>query len=629
MCGIAGWFGSPTGDGAGDVDLLDRMAARLVHRGPDAGGREIRGDAHFAHRRLSIIDLEASLQPMVSTDGGTVLTYNGELYNYRELRDELEGLGHTFRTAGDTEVVLEAYRAWGDDCLGRLRGMFAFAVYDAGKNRVLLARDHLGVKPLYYSFTGGTLVFASELKALIEHPAVGREIDLEAVSLYLESQYVPSPRTIWQSAAKLPPACFLVLEAGGEPRVGRYWRPSYATKHTFADEDEAVDALQDALRNSVKSMLMSDVPLGAFLSGGVDSSTLVAMMAEERDGDVDTFNLGFRGDHGLSEHDIAADVAKRLGVRHRPLMIEPEDVLGELERSFAVYDEPFGDQAALPTLLLSRLTREHVTVVLSGEGGDEVHGGYRAYERRLRASGALDWIHFKGSPVPPLFRSLPGALRRGRIARVLAHRPGRRYASQSRQFREETQGRFYTPAFREARQEVMRDYGERFHDECDATGLVDRLLAVDTQLWLPDDLLTKVDRATMAYSLEARVPHLDHEVVEFCAALPVDLKVRPGATKYLLKKVAERYLPAEVVHRRKQGFAMPLDPWLRTGLRELMEDSLGEGGLARRGLLKPAQIRLLVANQLSGRKDRGRRIWTLMMLEQWFRRHAPDWRLEA
>ncbi|MEN8152014.1 MAG: asparagine synthase C-terminal domain-containing protein, partial [Planctomycetota bacterium] len=277
--------------------------------------------------------------------------------------------------------------------------------------------------------------------------------------------------------------------------------------------------------------------------------------------------------------------------------------------------------------LLSRLTREHVTVVLSGEGGDEVHGGYRAYERGLGKSGALDWIHFPGSPVPALFRSLPGALRRGRIAKALAHPPGRRYASQSKQFREETQARLYTPGFRAARREVMRDHGERFHDACDAAGRVDRLLAVDTQLWLPDDLLTKVDRATMAYSLEARVPHLDHEVVEFCAALPVDLKVRPGATKYLLKKVAERYLPTEVVHRKKQGFAMPLDEWLRDGLRDLMEDSLGDGGLARRGLLKPAQIRQLVANQLDRRKDRGRRIWTLMMLEQWFRRHAPDWRL--
>jgi len=623
MCGIAGWFG-PT---SGDTGLLARMADRLVHRGPDASGREIVGDAHFAHRRLSILDLEASRQPMLAAAGDAMLTYNGELYNYRELREELEGRGHAFRTSGDTEVVLEAYRAWGDDCLSRLRGMFAFAVYDRERDRILLARDHLGVKPLYYSFDGRTLVFASELKALIEHPAVAREVDLDAVSLYLESQYIPSPRSIWKSVRKLEPAHSLVLAAGGEPRIERFWRASFASKHRFADETEAVDALEEVLRRSVRSMLMSDVPLGAFLSGGVDSSTLVALMAEERGGDVDTFNLGFTGDHGLSEHDVAAEVAAHLGVRHRPLMIEPDDVLGELERSFAVYDEPFGDQAALPTLLLSRLTREHVTVVLTGEGGDEVQGGYRAYETCRGAPGPLDWLRFRGSPLPPLLGMLPGSLRRERVVRNVIHPPGRRYASQSKQFREEHQGALYTKAFRSARHEVMRDYGERFYDECDAAEYVDRMLAIDTQLWLPDDLLTKVDRATMAYSLEARVPHLDHEVVEFSAGLPVDLKVRPGVTKYLLKRVAERHLPKEIIYRRKQGFEMPLDDWLRGGLSDLMKDSLGEGGLGRRGLLKPARIRRMVSEHVEGKRNLGRRLWTLIMLEQWFRRFAPEYRL--
>lgn len=622
MCGIAGFVSPRTFAGS----VLGDMTASLAHRGPDGAGVYRAAGVELGHRRLCIIDRAGSAQPMGAADGSAVLTYNGEVYNFRELRAELEGRGHRFRTSGDTEVVLEAYRAWGPAMVERLNGMFAFAIWDAAARRLFIARDRLGIKPLYYAWDGETLVFASELKALLRHPAVGRDLDLDAVSLYLERQYIPAPHSIYRQVRKLPAAHCLEL-AGGRLGLRCYWRPSYRDKIDL-DDEEATEALEGELRRSVTSMLVSDVPLGAFLSGGVDSSVVTALMVEGSGGPVDTFSLGFVDGGRRSEHAHAEAVARHLGCRHHPLQISPTAVLDEIDRFREAFDEPFGDQAALPTLLLSRLTRQHVTVVLSGEGADEIFAGYRGYVKRLRLARLCRVLGGRWSPIPPTIRLLPEGLRGRDLAlRTLARPPAERYASMPGQFHEEQHAALYTSAFHGVRRETMRALGARYWGECDGTETLDRMLHIDTRLWLVDNLLTKVDRASMAYSLEARVPYLDHRVVEFAARLRPDMKIRNGETKYLLKRVAERHLPGEIVHRPKRGFVMPMREWFNRELSDLVRATLTAGGLSRRGLLRPAGIERLVAEHRSGHANREFRLWTLIALELWFERHAPDFRL--
>jgi asparagine synthase (glutamine-hydrolysing) len=554
------------------------------------------------------------------------MTYNGEVYNFRALRAQLEARGHRFRTSGDTEVVLEAYRAWGPAMLERLEGMFAFAIWDAAERRLFIARDRLGIKPLYYAWDGRTLVFGSEPKALLRHPAVGRDLDVDAVSLYLERQYIPAPHSIYREIKKLPPAHRLELQAGGLA-LSCYWRPRYRDKAAL-DDHEAVAALEAELRRSVTSMLVADVPVGAFLSGGVDSSAMTALMVEGAGGPVDTFSLGFVDGGRRSEHAQAQAVAEHLGCRHHPLAASPADVLNEIDRYREAFDEPFGDQAALPTLLLSRLTRRHVSVALSGEGADEVFAGYPSYVKRLRLDSVCRALGGRWSPIPPAVRLLPEGLRGRDVAlRTLARPAAERYASMPAPFLEEQHAALYTAAFHGARRETMRAYGARYWRECDGTEALDRMLHIDTRLWLVDNLLTKVDRASMAYSLEARVPYLDYRLVEFAARLRPDMKIRNGQTKYLLKRVAERHLPREIVHRPKRGFVMPMRDWLNRELAGLVHATLGPGGLPGRGLLRPERIDRLVVEHRTGRANREFRLWTLMALELWFQRHAPDFRL--
>ena len=619
MCGIAGWIGAPE---VAD-SILIKMTGAQAHRGPDADGQWHGDGTHLGHRRLSIIDLAGSVQPMASPDGRAVLTFNGEIYNYRELRAELEALGQSFRTSGDTEVLLGAWLAWGEACVERLQGMFAFAIWDRPSRTLFLARDHLGVKPLVYWCRGSTLAFASELKGLRAFPGLPRAVDFAAVSLYLEKQYVPGPYTIWQGVRKLPPGHCLTWR-DGQLNERRYWHPRWQPELDLAGS-EAVEALDAELRRSVASMLVADVPLGAFLSGGVDSSTVVALMTAVRGRGIDTFDLGFAGGFG-SEHAEAEQVARHLGCTHHPLMIEPRDVLAEIDGLHQLYDEPFGDQAALPTLLLARLTRRHVTVVLTGEGADEIFAGYGTYAKRLRELAWCRQLAGRGSPLPALLRCLPGGLRKGRLLGALSRREGERYASMPGQIIAELHRAWFTPAFLAARTVTAAQLASANWRDCDGDDL-DRLLWVDTRMWLPDDLLTKVDIATMAASLEARVPYLDHRLVEFAARLKPEHKTGAQGTKVLLKQVAERYLPRELVHRAKSGFTMPLGQWLNQGLAGLLDDCLGEGGLLRRGLINAGPLRRMIAQHRAGRSGRGFRLWTLMMLELWFRRHAPDFRL--
>ena len=618
MCGLAGYL-SPK---VFADDVLARMTARLAHRGPDADGLFRDGPVALGHRRLSIIDVAGSPQPMSTPDGELTVIFNGEIYNFQAVRETLAARGHRFATHGDTEVLLYAYREYGEAMLGHLQGMFAFAIWDRPRQRLFIARDHLGVKPLYYAWDGTTLVFGSELKALLEHPAVGREIDLDALGLYLECQYIPAPKSIYRSVRKLEPAHALILEKG-EISLRRYWRPDYLPKLELG-EDEAVRRLEAELRSSVKSMLVSDVPLGSFLSGGVDSSLVSALMVDVSGRAIDTFTLGFEGEGAVSEHRHAELVAKHIGATSHVLMMTQPDLLASFEHWVDAFDEPFADPAALPTLLLARLTRRHVTVALTGEGADEVFSGYDNYRKRVREERGPGVLGARYSPVRHLVGLLPARLRKDRLLKAIGEPRARRYVTIPQVFDATLREELFTPGFLAAQRSRMADFAERCFEECNSPEYIDRLMYVDARLWLPDDLLTKVDRATMAHSLEARVPYLDHRFFEFCARLDPALKQRGATGKFILKKLAEKYLPATTVHRGKQGFVPPLRDWFSGLLKPEVQQALSADGLGRRGLVQPAALERL---RSGARPTDVGRVWALLVLEKWFRRYAPDFSL--
>ena len=623
MCGIAGYYATQPAS----PEVLRAMTRALTHRGPDAEGYYEAGPAHFGHRRLSVLDLAGSRQPMVHKGTGLALTYNGELYNYRTLRESLRESGQVFHTQGDTEVLLNALAQHGKHALKELRGMFAFAAWDPATQTLMLARDQLGVKPLYYYWDGRLLVFGSELKAILAHPGVARDIDLEAINLYLECQYIPAPRSIYKHIKKLPAGHALTLH-DGQLDLFSYWSVDYRDKLPL-DEEEACRLVEAELRASVEGMLVSDVPLGAFVSGGIDSSLIAALMTDCLGKPVDTFNLGFLGDRLQSEHQQAAVVARHIGAHHHSLMIAPETVLGAFDQWVDIYDEPFADQAALPTMLLAEHARKDVTVVLTGEGADEVFSGYDNYRKRVSEEKITRWLGAANSPLPSLIRHLPGAWRKDRILKAALKPLAERYVTIPNVFDEHLREGIYSTEFRHRTHERLAAYAARFFDECNSADYLDHLLYVDSRLWLPDDLLTKVDRATMAHSLEARVPYLDHRFVQACAQIDSGFKQHGRTTKYILKKIAEKYLPREIVHRGKQGFVMPLSEWLAGGLNPLLTESLGPGGLQRRNLLRPQAIERLQRDNDSGRKGHAGRLWTLLVLERWFQRYAPDFRLES
>lgn len=592
MCGFTGWF-DPRPEGR---EVLERMTAALVHRGPDDRGIYCQGQIGFGHQRLAIIDLAASLQPMVY--GKCILAYNGELYNFRELRRELEELGHKFRTEGDTEVLLRALIEWKEAAVPRLRGMFAFAFWDG--ESLLLARDHVGVKPLYICWDQGRLLFASEIKSLLEHPAVSREIDSSAIALYLECQYIPAPFSIFRQIRKLLPAHFLKLK-DGQIEQRRYWTPQYLPKFEF-DEETALEQLDSQLRRSVSSMLVADVPIGAFVSGGVDSSLIAALMQAEMGRKAKIFSIGL--DHVHSEQEHAARVASHLGADFYPLVVQASDMMGALDQLF---DEPFGDQAALPTLLLSKLTRNHVKVVLTGEGADEVFAGYSNYSKRLKeAPISARWSRIYS----PFHRFLPEKLRKNRICKAMSRPLSRRYATIPNLFDSEIHSSLLTRSFRSEKHVLLDEMAERHYFACDSNEYLDKMLHIDTSLWLPDDLLTKVDRATMAYSLEARVPYLDHHLIEFAARLPAHFKMRGSEGKYLLKRLAAQFLPPEIVYRPKWGFVIPLHEWMARELKPMVDDAMAT--LFQRKIIRPRVER------------NATRLFALLSLELWFRRYAPN-----
>ncbi len=612
MCGICGIVSA---NGPADPDRLARMSAKLVHRGPDSDGTFASGQAALAARRLAIIDLETGDQPIANEDGTVHVVQNGELYNYRELREELERDGHRFRTHGDTEVLVHLYERDGLAFARRLRGMFAVALWDAARRRLVLARDRYGIKPLYYRSDGDGLEFASELRALPRG-----EIDLDALEAFLAFNSIPAPLTIFREARKLPPGHLLVWE-GGQARLERYARPAPAPVEELREDDEAelIEELRSRLRDSVRAHLVSDVPVGVLLSGGIDSSALAALAAQEISEPVRTFSIGFE-ERSFDELSDARLVAKRYGTRHRELVMRPDAAL-LLPALAEAFDEPFADSSALPTYLVSRLAAEDVKVALSGEGGDELFGGYYTYVADLLAlrAGSLARL------ARPLVERLPTSTARAsfdykakRFVRGADLPPLERHHSWKEIFSADARAEL---TGRRNGFDPVDLYRERFA-ETDRAELLARLQDVDLGLYLVDDLLVKTDRASMAHSLEARVPYLDPAVTNLALALPTRHRVRGLRKKVLLRKAVAPLVPERIVRGKKRGFSIPAAAWLRGELEPFARETLSPETLRRQGFFRPEVVSALIDRHVAGEEDLSRQLWGLLAFTLWHERHV-------
>ena len=620
MCGIAGIVHS---DGrAADPALVERMCAAFEHRGPDARGIHAEGPAGLGIQRLRVVDLEGGDQPIYNEDRTIAVVLNGEIYNFRELRRRLETAGHRFRTDGDTEAIVHLYEEEGVECVRSLDGMFAFALWDEPRRRLLVARDRVGKKPLFYSLRGGALSFASELRALLEDEEVPRDLDEAALDCYLAYGYVPAPLSAFAAVRKLQPATAMVYE-GGRVELERYWQLDYSRKHAVADARELHEPLLETLRRAVRRRLVADVPLGAVLSGGIDSSAVVAAMAQELSEPVRTFSIGFGGGR-FDELEHARQVAELFGTEHEELHVRPDAI--ELAPTIARhYGEPFADSSAIPSFYLAEMTRRHVTVALNGDGGDESFAGYTRYAANALAA--------RLERVPAPLRRLGGALAarlpeggeeqsaRNRVRRLGGSLgldgPGRyeRYVSL---FDAEQRARLYTDEQRAAlggtaiaAEAIAEPWREASGDE-----RLDVLLEVDVRTYLPGDLLTKIDIATMAHSLEARSPFLDPELMQFAASIPAPLKLRGMQKKVVLRDALRAWLPDSILDRPKQGFSVPMAEWLRGELREYSRDLLLDPASLSRQRFRPEVVEALLDEHQAG-TEHSQRIWALIMLELW------------
>ncbi len=637
MCGISGFMGE-IGSRDAALDALAVMTDSIVHRGPDDFGYWLDEAAGvgFGNRRLAIIDLSpAGHQPMESADGRFVMTYNGEVYNFQELRAELESHGHRFRGHSDTEVMLEGFSRWGvEDALRRFNGMFAFALWDRREHILHLARDRMGKKPLYYGWSGRTLLFGSELKVLRAHPAFDAGIDRDALTLLLRHNYVPAPHCIYEGFFKLPAGTLLSLRERATPGVATprsFWSLSDVVESDHArppisDPEDAIGRLDELLRDAVKIRMIADVPLGAFLSGGIDSSTIVALMQAQSSLPIRTFTIGFH-EPTYNEAEYAKAVAAHLGTDHTELYVSPEEARAVIPRLPAIYDEPFSDSSQIPTFLISELARRHVTVSLSGDGGDELFGGYDRYLQGRRVWKTIGWA-------PASVRRKLGDLLRVPSTRawdrVLAKatrisRPGHKVHRLAELLGAEGAEGFYHGLVSYWLQPERVVIGGRepvtpLNDPSRwpaADDFIQRASYVDAITYLPDDLLVKVDRASMAVSLEARAPMLDARVVEFAWSLSPSLKVRGGRSKWILRALLHRYVPKDLVERPKMGFGVPIDSWLRSPLREWAEDLLDVSRLKREGFFAPEPIRAKWEEHLSGAHDWQHHLWGVLMFQAW------------
>ncbi|GAB3461278.1 amidotransferase 1, exosortase A system-associated [Massilia terrae] len=627
MCGIVGIFDTR---GARPIDpvLLRRMNETQHHRGPDEGDIYVEPGVGFGHRRLSVIDLANGLQPMFNAAGDVGVVFNGEIYNYRELTTELKQLGYTFRTSSDTEVIVYAWEAWGEKCVHRLRGMFAIAVWDRNKQTMFMARDHMGVKPFFYAhLPDGMFIFGSELKSLRSYPGLSREIDPTAVEDYFAFGYVPEPKTIYAGACKLAPGYCLTVRVGQPvPGPRRYWDVPF-TQHEKMTESDAAGELAVRVRAAVQSQLKADVPLGAFLSGGVDSSAVVAMMAGLGSEPVNTCSIAFN-DKAYDESEYAEEVARQYKTNHHTETVDTDDY-ALLDTLAGLYDEPYADSSAIPTYRVCQLARKRVTVALSGDGGDENLAGYRRY----RLAMAEDAVRSKIPPAlrrnvfGPLGRYYPKADWAPRVLRAkttfesLARDLVEGYFHGVSIMSDAMRERLFTPQFRQRLQghraiDVMRGHAADAPTD-DPLSLIQYL---DMKTYLPGDILTKVDRASMAHALEVRVPLLDHELVEWISGLSSSIKLKNGEGKYIFKKSMERYLPHDILYRKKQGFAVPLAAWFRGPLRQRVREALLGPILASTGIFNTAFLAEIVEMHESGRRDYSAPIWSTLMFEAFLRK---------
>ena len=620
-------------------EFLPEAVAKLTHRGPDDSGLffDERYGIGVGHRRLSIIDLsEAGRQPMSSDDGTVHIVYNGEVYNFREIRETLEKSGHGFKSSTDTEVILKSYLEWGIECLQEFIGMFSLAIWDSRDQCLYLARDRLGIKPLFYYFRDGTLLFASELKALMACRTFDRDLDPDSLPLFLHYQYVPAPRTIFKNTHKLLPGSYLLYD-GQELRSHTYWSPpdgSAVAMHSTLDEKDGLRQLDELLTQAVSARLISDVPLGALLSGGIDSSMVVALMQKVSTAPVRTFSIGFN-EEGYNEAPWAAKVANHLGTDHTEFYLTPREAMEVIPNLPEMYDEPFADSSAIPTFLVCQMARDHVTVALSGDGGDEQFSGYvRYWSTQAMATG---------------LKRLPGSVKSAAEA-LLGTIPYRWVEKCYLPWRQFLPQRFRVANFPDKWQKLVHlldqtaiadiyrmticlwskdelpqlmgkylpesQYEKTFR-ETEDWPLLSRLMRVDQRTYLPDAMLTKVDRASMAVSLEVRVPLLDHRVVEYTAKLPDSLKYRNGAGKFLLKRLLGQYLPAHLIERPKMGFGVPIDRWFRKELKDLLLDYLSPERLKKEGLFDHILVEKKLKEHLSGQINHHYRLWALLMWEMW------------
>ena len=625
MCGITGWANldshAPPPDGA--RDLLHAMCERMVHRGPDSEGLFATTGVALGMRRLAIIDLVTGEQPAFSEDRSIAVVLNGEIYNYRELRALLEKRGHSFRSASDTEVLPHLYEEYGDAMVNELNGMFAFALWDSRRRRLLIARDRFGEKPLYWGVFDNTLLFASEPKVLLAHPAVKPSLNLQALRQYLSFDYVPAPLTIYRGINKLTAAHKLTLERG-EVKVERYWKLDYKTKEPAPSEREAADHLRELMADAVRMRLVSDVPLGVLLSGGVDSSTIAALAVRASSEAVKTFSISF-AEASFDESAYARGVAKFLGTDHHEERLSANLAANLVSEIGSWMDEPFSDPSLVPTYLLSRFTRKHVTVALGGDGGDELFAGYPMYVGHRWAE---------------IYKYVPGVVRRGLIEPVVRGLPvktknlsfdykalrfitGARYDTVARHhiwfgsFTPDQQQQLLTPDALAATNSEIYAEAREIAEECNNDDLVTRMQSVDTRLYLAEDILTKVDRASMAVSLEVRAPFLDPRVAEFAASLPSNYKLRRMKTKYILKKAVRDLLPGFVTRRGKKGFGVPVAEWLKFNLRPLARDLLSPERVRRAGVFNADYVARLQDEHERGVANHRKLLWTLLMFELW------------